>query len=938
MASPYEAQKRRPPPIEIPPAYPPRPIVPGPNAFAIAERAKEEQLRRAEGSQQVSMSHPSTSGPAVSSQWGASAADEPSSPGYPRSNLTATKLSSKEAYSNLVDQVRKSPRKSGNSQHSASVTSRHDLTTRSRHSERSYHSLVREEATSRAEIEAQKERKLFKLIGQVPETPTDGSTPLPDNYVSINDLRQGRGSQLSKYLDQEVVTRSPKKKFFGMNIPFSSRPLSRDSKTPPAPPMPLKAARLMGATPPGNTRKFSPLPKMPGRVAVPRSDTSKSLPSKVFNQPGTHGYSRRRSPVQLSPRGRTSRKSSPPKSPTKAPLFAHVQTLETLTGPSHTTQEFPPVPPRKDSLPPALRQRFPDLDKKIDALKAAKADRTVSQLLRPPTPETGPDDFKDSGMKLMVPSVLPVDPIPSRGGESPSKYCPPGDKAKFVEGEPLFSAHGVLEYTIDEEDEPTYSAPLTSPDKGKGPLSTLRAENRSAPATPISATSAWLQRGAPHVEAAEPKKPSTKLEYLLPTVYSPPKTAVRKKGKEIEQDTFQPADFTRSNSSTASSQSIPIVFKGDVREIDPQSATARSISHGASEYQVLASRADNVSARIMEELRMQPPTAGPSKGPTHGNLQPEQSSSQLTDMLSGVSPSRVDFRSYDSSSAVPSPLHRTPPGAMGSQQMPNSGQVPPAFPHIPMPPPLKAGVPIHDHFYMTNEHIDVVAMSVYDWVQSCNNHAIKIASSKHEQLKATVDQRFDDIRSQINSVGEKADHNGNQGHNLSIQLDKLREFIKAEVVEPLAAQTARLNAMDHGIKELQKSVQDLQTQSQSQSQATTTVYPSPNEPSALVNSRSQPSLPPFYDASGTGNGPHPSVSSGPTGFGRFGSNTLLGRPPYGRDGRENSSSYAFPNMGNPYHSPGASFNHGAGGYPQPPNNYPPMHEQQGYGYNQVLPK
>lgn len=361
-----------------------------------------------------------------------------------------------------------------------------------------------------------------------------GSAPLPDNYVSINDLRQDRGSQLSKYSDQEISTRSPKKKIFGMSIPFSSRTLPRESKTP-VPPMPLKAARLMGATPPpGKTRKFSPLAKMAGGVTVPRSDTSKSLPSKVFNQPGHHGHSRRRSPVQLSPKGRTSRKSSPPKSPKKAPLFAHEQTLEALIGPRKTAQELPPIPPRKDSLPPDLRQQFPDLDRMIEARKAAKATRTVSQLLQPPTPETGPDDFKDSGMKLMVPSVPPVDPIPSEGGESPSKYCAPGEKPEFVEGEPLFSAHGVIEYTIEEEDESTHSAPLTSSDNGKGPLTTLRDEHWSAPATPITATSAWLQRGARQVETAAPKSRSPELEYLYPTVYSPPKPAARKQ-KEVEQ-------------------------------------------------------------------------------------------------------------------------------------------------------------------------------------------------------------------------------------------------------------------------------------------------------------------------------------------------------------------------------------------------------------------
>lgn len=65
---------------------------------------------------------------------------------------------------------------------------------------------------------------------------------------------------------------------------------------------------------------------------------------------------------------------------------------------------------------------------------------------------------------------------------------------------------------------------------------------------------------------------------------------------------------------------------------------------------------------------------------------------------------------------------------------------------------------------------------------------------------------------------------------------------------------------------------------------------------------------------------------------------MSGRPPYGRDGRENSS-YTYADMGNPYHSPGASFSQGAGGYPQPPNNYSPMQTHQSpYGYNQALPK
>jgi hypothetical protein len=351
-----------------------------------------------------------------------------------------------------------------------------------------------------------------------------GTKTLPDNYMNINDLRQGRSSQSSRHWDREIASRSPKKKIFGVSIPFSSKPLPRESKLP-APPMPLKAARLMGATPPSvKTRKFSPLAKISGGVSVPRSDTSKSLPSKIFNQPGRHGHARRRSPAQLSPRGRASRGSSPTKSPTKAIMFSHEQMPDALTGLEETAQDVPPVPPRKDSLPPNILQRFPDLDRQIEALRVKNPPRTVSQLLRPPTPEMEPDDLRDSSMKLSVPSVPRMNAIPTKGGESPIKYCPPGaaDKPEFVQGEPLFSAHGIVEYATDEEDEPTRSAPLKSP--GKGALSTLRAEHRSAPATPTTATSAWLQRSAPQAVAVSDNS-SPELEYLLPSVYSPPKYA-----------------------------------------------------------------------------------------------------------------------------------------------------------------------------------------------------------------------------------------------------------------------------------------------------------------------------------------------------------------------------------------------------------------------------
>lgn len=175
MTAPYYAQKKRPPPIEIPVPYPQRPIVPGPNAFAIAERAAQEEQRRLENiDQEQPAFHSKTSG-----RDGAVHVVADGSPSrLPRSQSTVPKLPMNEKSSNIVDQ-----QESEYSQNASSIASRHGSTTRSRHSERSHNSLastqrrlegLSEDSTARAVIEAQKERKLFKLMGQVPETPTDG--------------------------------------------------------------------------------------------------------------------------------------------------------------------------------------------------------------------------------------------------------------------------------------------------------------------------------------------------------------------------------------------------------------------------------------------------------------------------------------------------------------------------------------------------------------------------------------------------------------------------------------------------------------------------------------------------------------------------------------------------------------------------------------------
>ena len=156
-------QKKRPPRIQIPVQLPVRQIVPGPNAFAIADRQAAEAAAQADAEQL----HPGFSGESNASPFDG--------------ERDLRRLSSKEAYSNLAEGVRRSPTKPKHSQNAASAPSRHGNASPMKYPDRSVRSWVSEqkqyeslcdEATSRKAIEARTERKYQKMIGLVPQTPT----------------------------------------------------------------------------------------------------------------------------------------------------------------------------------------------------------------------------------------------------------------------------------------------------------------------------------------------------------------------------------------------------------------------------------------------------------------------------------------------------------------------------------------------------------------------------------------------------------------------------------------------------------------------------------------------------------------------------------------------------------------------------------------------
>ena len=217
-----------------------------------------------------------------------------------------------------------------------------------------------------------------------------------------------------------------------------------------------------------------------------------------------------------------------------------------------------------------------------------------------------------------------------------------------------------------------------------------------------------------------------------------------------------------------------------------------------------------LAARVTQELRsseqQQPP---PAKNGVQGHLQPEIFSSKVTDMLNGATPrtdSSGDFRAL-CPSAVPSPLHKL------------------HGPHLPMQPMLRGGIgappavpfasprthkTIEDHFFMTNEHLDVVGKTTYDALDMFTKHQISAATAKHEQLVAIVEKHVDGLKSQISSVDEKADDTSNRTHNVGLKLDQLEKLLEDEVVGGMKEQTKKTAEMEASLREVQKAMTHMQ--------------------------------------------------------------------------------------------------------------------------------
>lgn len=240
--------------------------------------------------------------------------------------------------------------------------------------------------------------------------------------IKTNDLRKEcrAASEEQKGKLQDPV-KSPKKKLFGMHLPNFGR-----SSTPNPPPMPPKAAQVLGQEP----RNPSKVALRPGKstashetpTKAPRSDTSKSLPVKLLNQ-DKHAQSHHTGATR---RHREVSRRSPPRI-NKLPATTLNPFLVTE---SSQASAAPPTPPAKDT-PPDGRQPVPASPLRrtaqLDGLREIyKAEVDVAN---------GPVRFP----------AFALSPSPTKffesgfAGKSPSKHipCTADDYQKLIAGQPL---------------------------------------------------------------------------------------------------------------------------------------------------------------------------------------------------------------------------------------------------------------------------------------------------------------------------------------------------------------------------------------------------------------------------------------------------------------------------------------------------------------------
>ncbi|KAH6625775.1 hypothetical protein C7974DRAFT_456076 [Boeremia exigua] len=408
----------------------------------------------------------------------------------------------------------------------------------------------------------------------------------------------------------------------------------------------------------------------------------------------------------------------------------------------------PPTPPAKDTPPEFRLHRGPS-----------------SPLRRAPSHEDLRESYgshPNKGMQVQLPfPMFALSPSPPKtaihgmGDVSPTKYRPytAEDYTKLIEGEALHWLHAD-EGEAGEMKEGGHSAPLA--DERRDLLLQLPQSSRSD-------------------DKHYNERIGRRLSPLPPRFYSPSDRSVQlfTDGESPSQNTdasrmlFAPLKPSLLNEGS-NDKSVETMYQNSVNAIESDAAKPQT--------------ADKDCA--------QPPSGGPPRvkdgfAGMHG-LPTGGCESNRKSERSGAHTQHAEMS--------PAPMLR---GGNGTA------------PSGPWPSP-RTQKTVEDHFFMTNEHLDVVGKTTYDALDMYTKQQINATNTKHEQLVVILDKHIEDLKSRINLVSEKADDNCNQTHNIGAKLDQFETFLKTEVLGVMTEQTKKTAEVESSLKEIQKAMAHMQ--------------------------------------------------------------------------------------------------------------------------------
>ena len=194
------------------------------------------------------------------------------------------------------------------------------------------------------------------------------------------------------------------------------------------------------------------------------------------------------------------------------------------------------------------------------------------------------------------------------------------------------------------------------------------------------------------------------------------------------------------------------MYQGSASDIDPNSPTGRELMQNQPRAKTSHGRSDTeITSRVMQELRIgEKHMSAPQMSPQSGYYQPE-------------------------SSAMPSPLHIASSQAFAMR--------PHTLRHGSFGAPQRI-VPetIEDHFFMTNEHLDVVGKTTWDLLEGIHKRQKAKSKAQQEQLMVHMDAQF----------------------------SKTNEDAYRTIVKALAEQDKKMSGIQADIKDMKQMLKNMQ--------------------------------------------------------------------------------------------------------------------------------